>query len=312
MKKVMAKIMFALLAITMIAGGAQAATIYKKDGLTYKLKGDIQIQLRQKAGDDEDFGVDYDDLELKNAVSYDLGNDLKAFAELDFGFKKAAEGSQDSINFEEAYVGFGYKTYSILFGNTDNAADEFGVFGGYESVIDEDAFDGQGLTSGEDLIRADIETEFVTVVLSHELKAENDETSTEIFVSGEFSGVELGAAYQVYEEDADVEDVTSWGLSVAYDAKVVWVGADYSMSDQDGDETTEMNLALEVPVSAVTLGAGYSYIDADTADDEVSAYYANVTYKFPTQKNVKVFAEVQDSDEDDVDPGFLVGMQLKF
>ncbi len=312
MKKVMTKIMFALLAITMIAGGAQAATIYKKDGLTYKLKGDIQIQLRQKAGDDEDFGVDYDDLELKNAVSYDLGNDLKAFAELDFGFKKAAEGSQDSINFEEAYVGFGYKTYSILFGNTDNAADEFGVFGGYESVIAEDAFDGQGLTSGEDLIRADIETEFVTVVLSHELKAENDETSTEVFVSGEFSGVELGAAYQVYEEDADAEDVTSWGLSVAYDAKVVWVGADYSLSDQDGDETSEMNLALEVPVSAVTLGAGYSYIDADTADDEVSAYYANVTYKFPTQKNVKVFAEVQDSDEDDVDPGFLVGMQLKF
>ena len=46
--------------------------------------------------------------------------------------------------------------------------------------------------------------------------------------------------------------------------------------------------------------------------DDVTGWYANVTYKFPTQKNVSVFAEVADTDKDNADMGFLAGMRVKF
>ena len=44
---------------------AQAFTLYEKGNFSYKLDGDWQIQFRQAAGDDEDFAMDYDDLELE-------------------------------------------------------------------------------------------------------------------------------------------------------------------------------------------------------------------------------------------------------
>ena len=46
------------------AGSASAATIYEKDGFTYKLNGDLQVQLRQDVGADKNAYVDFDDLEL--------------------------------------------------------------------------------------------------------------------------------------------------------------------------------------------------------------------------------------------------------
>jgi len=73
------------------AGSASAATIYEKDGFTYKLNGDFQVQMRQAIGNDERAEVEYDDLELKNYVSYDLGNDLTAFGRLDFWLQESRE-----------------------------------------------------------------------------------------------------------------------------------------------------------------------------------------------------------------------------
>ncbi|MCK7545928.1 hypothetical protein MLC59_17355 [Marinobacter bryozoorum] len=80
-------------AVSVAAGSANAATVYENGGLTYKVNGDFQVQFRQATGheDDNRAEIEYDDLELKNFVSYDLGKDLTAFGRLDFGFKDAAE-----------------------------------------------------------------------------------------------------------------------------------------------------------------------------------------------------------------------------
>ena len=62
----MKKLLLAVAVSTVAAGSVNAATVYEKDGFTYKLNGDLQVQLRQKIGDEERAHVDYDDLELKN------------------------------------------------------------------------------------------------------------------------------------------------------------------------------------------------------------------------------------------------------
>jgi predicted porin len=88
-------------------GTVQAATILKKDNLTYAVKGDWQIQYRQDMGDEQDSDLEYDDLEIKNSITYDLGNGLKALGQLDFGFKNAADDSNNDAppHLEEAWVG---------------------------------------------------------------------------------------------------------------------------------------------------------------------------------------------------------------
>lgn len=328
MKKCLSTVIFALISISLFAGGTQAATIYEKEGFTYSISGDFQIQFRQDVGVDQEVDVEYDDLELKNAVSYDLGNGLEAFGELDFSFDKAAD-SYDAPNLEESYLGLSYKMASVLVGKTDNAADEFGVYGGYETYLNDDAFDYVGFTSGDDLIRADIQLESLTIVLSHELEAKNEisanGTSSEIFVGAQFVGVQFGAAYQQYEE-AEAEEAQVgidpleydiYGVSVAYDATVVYVGVDYSIAEQDDNKMSQANVAVTVPIKTFAIGGGYSmqefeYDSDDLEDEDFSSWYVNVAYKFPAQQNVKVFAEVADTDQDDTDIGYLAGIQLIF
>lgn len=52
-------------AISVAAGSASAATIYEGKGFTYKLNGDLQVQLRQDVGNDQNPEIEFDDLELK-------------------------------------------------------------------------------------------------------------------------------------------------------------------------------------------------------------------------------------------------------
>lgn len=63
--------------------------------------------------------------------------------------------------------------------------------------------------------------------------------------------------------------------------------------------------------STTGVAIGMQNQELDGSDD-VTGWYANVTYKFPTQKNVSVFAEVADTDKDNADMGFLAGMRVKF
>jgi predicted porin len=315
MNKLMSKILFALIAISMVAVSAQAATVFQKDGLTFNINGDLQVQLRQDNGDDQDLDVEFDDLEIKNSVSYELKNGLTAFGELDFSGNSAAEAETSSILLEEGYVGLGYQNYSVLIGKTDNAADSFGVYGGLESYNSDDAFDLVGVTGGDDLIMVKADFDMVSVIVDYELEADSEDSGeadyNEVFnilVSANIAGIDAAVAYENIDTDSD--DVDIYGISLAYDAEVIWVGADYSVADSDGDKASEWNIVAEVPVTeATTIGAGYNYLDVDD-EDEVGAYYFNVQHML--HENVKVFAEIGDNDIDDSDMGYLAGLQVKF
>ncbi len=321
MKRLVTPLFYAVIGALFFAGVAQSATVFDQDGFTYKIKGDLQVQLRQDVGDDQNLDVEYDDLELKNSVEYDLGNGLSAFGQLDFGFKDAAEDDAPGPELEEAYLGFAYDKFSILVGKTDSSADEFGIEGTIEGNNCETyAFPED---NGDDLIRAEADFDVVKVVVAHEIKAEGEDSEngsfTDIFVGAEFVGFEVGAAYQTYKDDSSDDSTNTYGVSLAYDAKVVYVGADYSLADnkEDNEELTVWNVFVSVPVMDTTkIGAGYIFneLDSDNASDdyELEGWYVNAAYKFPKQKNVSVFAEVADDDGEDSDMGYLVGMRVKF
>ncbi|MBN0989600.1 porin [Amphritea pacifica] len=314
----MKKLILAAAIAATTAGSASAATIYEGKGLTYKLKGDFQIQLRKDVGKDQNLNVDFDDLELKNSVIYDLGNDMKAFGQLDFGYKNAANGKdkESSSQLEEAYVGMQFGNVSVSVGQQNFAVDSFGVDEQLEDELKEDRFDATA-TDGNDVVRVDVNMDNFTLILSTELEADGEKSADgkgyDLFVSTSVAGVELGAAYQTFDEDPSTSgDVDVWGVSAMYDAGFAEFGVDYSKSDDGTVEASQYNVITIIPVAATTdLGLGLTKVEEDGQDD-VSEWYVNVVYKFPTQKNVSVFAEIADTDEDGVKMGYLAGMRLKF
>ncbi|KPQ29850.1 MAG: Outer membrane protein (porin) [Marinobacter excellens HL-55] len=308
----MKKLLLAVAVSTVAAGSVNAATIYEKDGFTYKLNGDFQVQFREKTGFDERLKVEYDDLELKNYVAYDLGNDLTAFGRLDYGYNKDGENG-----LEEAYLGLKYQNVSFSFGNQNFAGDEFGIEEAYEvETIDEDRFDGIA-TSGNDSIRVDVELENVYIAASHEMDAADDEGEFyDLFVATKLADLELAAAYQQSRAADAAESADTWGVSASYDFGFMNLAADYSMTDEDDFETTQYNIAAVFAVASTTdVAVGMGNKEVDDADD-ITEWYANVTYKFPAAKNVSAFAEIADSDleenGEDADLGFLAGMRVKF
>lgn len=308
----MKKLILAASVATVMASSANAATIYEGKGLTYKLKGDFQVQLRQDVGADQNLDVEFDDLELKNTVIYDLGNGMKAFGQLDFGFKDAAEDKQSGSKLEEAYIGLDFGKVAVSVGKQNFATDEFGVEAAWELKSKEDRFDAQG-TDGDDTVRVNVHLENAFIVASYEIDAEGEDSangeSFDLFASTEISGVQLAAAYQTMKATPAAKSVDTWGVSAAYDFGVVSLAADYSSTEDVADQ---YNLAAIIPVAETTdVAVGIVKTSPDAADD-VTEWYANVSYKFPSQKNVTMFAEIADTDEDNVDLGYLMGMRLKF
>lgn len=311
----MKKILLAV-AVSVAAGSASAATVYEGNGLTYTVNGDFQIQLRKDIGEDTSEYVDFDDLEIKNLISYDLGGDMAAFGRVDFDFKDQANGDDNVTPLEEAYVGIRYGVTSFSFGKQNFASDEFGVEEAYEAPLDEDRFDGVA-TDGDDTFRVDVELENVYLVSSYELEAEDKDGITgeffDIFAFTDIAGLTLGGGYQKHTPLVG-DSLDTWGLSAGYDFGIFGLAADYSVTDDGNtDLDTELyNVAATFDVTSTTgIAIGMQNEEEDNADD-ITAWYANVTYKFPAQKNVSVFAEVADNDVDDTDMGFLAGMRVKF
>jgi len=294
------------------AGSASAVTIYEGKGLTYKLKGDWQIQLRQDADEDKDLNVDFDDLELKNSVAYDLGNDMTAFGQVDFGFKKAAEDDERGSQLEEAYVGLQFGNTAVAIGKQNYATDEFGVEAAYELELKTDGFEERG-TDGDDVIRVDVEMDNFTLIASHELEAEGQKSeggqSFDLFAATSVAGLELAAAYQSKEATVGADSVDTFGVSAAYKLGSVTLAADYSSTEDVADYYNVVAVMKAAKTTKVALGM--QNVEPETGEDN-SEWYANVTYKFPTQKNVSVFAEISDTDKDGTETAYLTGMRIKF
>ncbi|KEF33174.1 OmpH porin-like protein H precursor [Marinobacter nitratireducens] len=309
----MKKRVLALAVSTVVfAHSSAAATIYDGDGLTYQLKGDWQIQLRDSASESESLDLEFDDMEVKNTVTYDLGENLQAFGQLDFSFDKAAESQQSGDKLEEAYMGIRYNNVAVRAGKMNTAGDEFGVESAYEKPagMNEDQFEAM-VDAGDDVLRVDADFDIVYLSLSHELESEGNpsagDASTDLFVSTSVEALTLAAAYQVYDNNAD-----SWGVSAEYDAGIVNVGADYSVSDLDNSDRNESTYnVVGVFKASQSTAIALGYVNVDDEIEALDAWYANVTYRFPAQKNIALFAEVSDSDAGD-ESDILAGMQIKF
>jgi predicted porin len=169
-------------------------------------------------------------------------------------------------------------------------------------------------------LRLDVELDAVYFDASYEMEAEGEDSENgeyfDLFASTEFAGLTLGAAYQNATPSIGAEDFDTWGVSASYDFDIASIGADYSVTDETNvqAEQTLLNVVTTFDVASTTgVALGMRNYDEDvTGFEDVTEWYANVTYKFPAAKNVRLFAEIADTDADDADMGYLAGMRVKF
>lgn len=284
-----------------------AATIYEKDDLKLHLKGDLQVQLFQEPGTDEDLDVDYDDLELKFGAKYDLGNGVAAFGELDIDWKNQGDGEDDDV-VDDAYVGMTFGAVSISLGRQIWGTDDFDS----EKAIELDGGSAFPETDGNDTVKLSYDGGMFVAILAVDIEdSDGDDAATDLFVSANLDLVQLGLAYQTYEEDPSAdgsESIDTFGVTAGAYAGPVEFGADFSSND----EVDIINFSAAYPFADTLKGAaGITQVSPDDDDqDEVLHWYANLTKKM--HKNVSVFGEIGNSDIDDSDMGFLAGMRVKF
>ena len=297
-----------------VINSANAVELYNNDqGLSYELNGDLQVQLRKDFEKDSDLNVEFDDLELENRINYQLSDSMSAFGQLSFDFADAANHKNDGgSDLSDAYLGMKYNSVSISIGMQDYATDDFGVEEAYEMNADSSGFDKQG-SDGDDVIRIDLEQEYFTLSLSTDLESEGAESeggkSYDVLASTSFNGFELVAAYQSKAEEIGADMVDTYGVSIAYDAGFATFAADYSEIE---DDDTIYNLATTFKASkTVKVRLGYVATEPQS-DDDTGEWYGNITYKFPEHKNVRLFAEIADTDAEGLELSYLAGMRVKF
>jgi len=313
----MKKTLMLSLLTTAIMQSVNAAEIYNDKGLSFEVNGDLQVQLRKDHEDDADLNVEFDDLEIETRVGYQLNESVDAFGQLSVDYKDAAEGKDEyGAELSDAFIGFTFRgednSVTATIGMQDYASDDFGVEQAYEMDSDSSGFDAQG-TSGDDVIRVDIEQGWLTIALSTELAAKGDSSeggeSYDVFAMASFNDIDLGLAYQSKADDVDEELVDTYGVSIEYDAGFATFGGDYSKIE---DGNTVYNIASTFKASkAIKIGLGYVGTEPEDGDT-INEWYTNVTYKFPTQKKLSVFAEISNSDAQGLELGYLAGVRLKF
>jgi len=285
----------------LIAGNSTAATIYEKDDLKLHLKGDLQVQLFQKPGEDEDLDVDYDDLELKFGATYTLENNVTAFGELDIDWKNQGDGSDDDV-VDDAYVGIDFGSVSVAIGRMVWGTDDMFA----EKAIEMDAGIAFPDTTGSDSIQIKLNLDQVELVLTTDLEENDDEAATDLVLWTEISGAEVGFAFQSYEATPASDSIDTIGLLANFDAGAANIGVDFSSNDV----VDAFNLAVSAPVANKTEAAfGINQVSPDVGEDALF-WYANVTHSL--HKNVTTFAEIGDSDLDNTDMGILLGARITF
>lgn len=302
---------------------ATAATVYEKDGTKIDLKGDLQIQLYQKVGVDQDLKMDYDDLTVGFGAKHEMEDGRTVFGLLKMDWKKQAHGDPAAA-VDEGFIGLDFGRMSIAIGRLDWGSDSFYVDEAVEIAHDVIAAPE---VSGSDSLQARLDLNWAELILSGDIKVGDGSSAGEAYLVTNpkaARGLELGVLFQTFDpekveaveadEEAGIEAADAYypdtidtvGVRVGYTINKIAVGADFSSND-DLDIT---NLAICFPITRATkMGLGYSMESTDDGDDS-NTWYANVKHK--VHKNTTVFAEIGGNDEEGSDLGYLAGMQVKF
>lgn len=330
----------------------EGTAIFTKDNLTVYLNTDIQVELYRPMGVDNstETQVNFNDVELKHTIKYDLsdGKYIMAKADIDVykgvgmdSFRTTPQGVGD-----DAWLGIGNKWALLKIGRFASPSCYFGasmavegptsgIFSrGLYPVLQSDQSIGLYTTPAKGWMAN------AAYILNNELDYYKDQN----YYKGDVfdmqvthytrSGWYAQAMFQQSNVQADTKVLPiylpseqSWmayGLTVFYKPGDTGFGGSYSHKDNDG-EVYQATLIQDIHFcgnDGATIHVGYGRKEYETPQgtvpslqyDSVDGWYANIMYVIPEASNVNVFAQVMTSNEkiegQDTGLGFVTGMRI--
>ena len=269
------------LAVLVAAGSVNAATVYDKDGVSFALSGDVDVNFKKdRAVDSADAAINLDDADFSFELGSAINEDAKAIGFFEF----SGEGGEASTG--DIYVGLNSASMgTVVWGSTATILDDAGIGSDYEFGLQGaiDAID----PSGDEVIKYKHSVGAVSFGIATKMDDEGTDTDAKYYdgMIGYAAGDFAGRVF-VSSHDSDALEGTAYILEADYTVEDVLLQATYGASSED-------------------TGAG----DVDGSDD-VNTFFVNVDYAIAAKATV--YAEVGTSDADDVDTGYAVGMVVKF
>ncbi|MDC0609980.1 porin [Vibrio sp.] len=316
------------LAVASIATSANAAEIYSMDGVTLDLSGEVDVQY-YKAQDksqhsqwtinEANFGFD---LDYEMTESLLVGTHM----DIDANNSDSDDDTSDEVTRGDVYGKIVYdQVHTFTFGSQATILDEAGIGDDYEfgftSFVDNADYEGDQVIKykydGGEMFYGGI------------AYLENRNTSSTTTYSDDYQvDGNLGARIndldltlflaRAQEQDRDIS---------TYDFEARYTIGDWLFAGTYGLSTTEQTDGSDR--DKYTYGATASWADGGrleyaagwavtstknslTADDngDVNDFYANVTYSLSTE--VALYAEVGLTDEDEMETGYVVGLDATF
>ncbi|MFW5871037.1 MAG: porin [Verrucomicrobiota bacterium] len=312
------KILAAGILATFVSLGADAVTVFEKDRTKVDLKGDLQIQVRQKVGIDEDAYMDFDDLTAAFGAKHKSDNGVTSYGLLKMDWKKQASGDAKA-GVDEGFVGLDFGKMAVEIGRLDWGSDSFYADQAVEIGNDLIATPKAG---GYESIKAMADLGMAKLIVSGDLEVDENSSVAEAYLvtnPKELLGLELGFLYQSYtpatvpaDEEAgtaavEPDAIDTVGVRAMYKLNKVKLGADFTTNDDK--DVANVSVGSPIAGTATSVAAGMA-MEMPDAGDDVNTWYANMKHK--VNKITTVFAEVGGDDKDDTDLGYLAGMKVKF
>tara|TARA_R110001583_G_scaffold8952_3_gene42266 strand:+ start:11077 stop:12021 length:945 start_codon:yes stop_codon:yes gene_type:complete len=312
-KKILATAITALLATS-----AQAANIYDADGMTVDVSGGIEVFYGNTESDtgNNDNTIEIDDADLKFDLAYDLGNDVTAvgYFNIDGNADKTDMGNV-YVGFSHATMG------TLTVGKQDTILDDAGIFSDHEIGISSGVSSSTSSTQViKYTFDTGMFYGGVAYLLNNSVATETDNSVIDgkIGVIVEDFDLTLYAGQETDYLDSDsgvVMDRTNVLFEVKYSLADLDLGAFIGQASLDAGvadvDVTSYGLSVAYQIDKVGLAAGFSSNDADVAGvDSVETYVANVDYAFTS--NVSVYAEVGGDSVDNSDTLYNLGMVVSF
>ena len=291
-----------------MSANSHAYTLVPGDnGLSIELKGDYEVQLRQRKANDRNLDLEYDDLEIKVHAAQKFGNGIKIFGAVETDFKKEGDGDANST-LDQAWMGIDFGALTVGFGKTDYATDNFSVEADYE-MGPGDGFD-QFKDAGDDLIFGNFKAGDFTLYYSTDIAEGNDgevkdESSVDLVARYKVAGFDLAVGYQDFKEDGESESIDTIGARV----KTKLGGLGLGLAFTTNDTSDQIDASLKYKLGGKLSGAsGVSQVSPE-GEDDITYWYTNIGQSFG---KAKVFAEIGGDNRDETDIGYLVGMRIRF
>ena len=297
-----------------------AAEVYSLDGVTVNLNGAVGIQYIKTQSEDQDAEINVDEASLGFDMTYEMTEEFMIGS--GFSLDTNNPGDEDRVTGGDVYIALTMsQVHEVSFGAMSTIFDEAGIGDDYEfgflAYVEDLESEGDQVIkykyNGQEVFNFGIAySEFKNDTSTTPRDSDDFEADARLGINVEDLNLAL---YLAHGKESELE-TDAYVFEARYRLGDMTFAGSYGTSS--AEQTTGSDQDIDMYGITATYfdggrwkyGAGWAATDDSTEDDVVNTVYANITYMFTDEVNA--YAEVGYNDDDDMDTGYVIGMNANF